>query len=193
MSEYINLSGVEKNIYNALNNMGLPNKTDSEKIINYLIKNKSALNADESIELTRIYPNSPPGTMCLMIAQTGYYVNIKISTIVICALLLDINLTKGFASTAIALMGVPSAAFVKLNEYDGQKCIVKETLATKDKIGSEKILDKFCGECCNCDLTCKYRHEGHCTCSSSNIVKIYDLLANKNMFKKVNGIYKYQW
>lgn len=189
----IKLNGPENDVYKKLAALGLNNSCDAEQIITFLKHNKNLLCSEEVIETSMEMPPSLPGMMSLVIMRKNLYVNLKLSTILIVALLLDIHITAGFAQMLTAMMGVSSHAIVTFGEENGEKCIIKETLRTQDKVGHPDMLSKFHGECCNNDLKCRYRVDDKCYCSSERIEEILAGLASCNMFIKEGDFYKYQW
>lgn len=189
----IELCGSQNEVYKKIANLGLNNSCDAEQIVTFLEHNKELLCSDEKIETSMEIPKSSPSMMSMVIMRKNLYVNLKVSTILIVALLLDIHMTEGFAQLLIAMMGVGSQAIVAFSEENGEKCIIKETLKTQDKTGHPSILSKFRGECCNNNFNCKYRIDGTCCCTPDKIKEIFDDLVSCNMFKKVGDFYKYQW
>ena len=117
--------------------------------------------------------------------------NLKISTLLIAALLLDIHFTGGMAQLFLTMVGIDGRAIVKFSEYNGEKCILKELLRTSTKSASPELLIKFGGECCNNDLCCQYKSENKCTCTSQKVAEILDGLAKHNILKKEGVNYKY--
>lgn len=188
----MNFIGSQDNLCSELMMQGIENKEDAKKIINFLEENRIILSESEKFEIHTEYPHMPPGTMAMMIANNRYYVNIKITTIAIIALLLDINITGGVASALLSLSGVPGQGIIKLDESEGEKCIVKETLLQHEKIGDKNILSKFQGECCNYYMNCKYKESERCKCNEEKVLTIYKGLANKNVFLRQGDKFVYQ-
>lgn len=191
--EKIEVYGSENEVYNQIANLGLNNTCDAEQIVTFLEHNKELLCSDEKIETSMEISKSSPDMMSMVFMKKNLYVNLKVSTILIVALLLDIHITEGFAQLLIAMMGINGQVFASFSEENGEKCIIKETLGTKDKTGYPSILSKFRGECCNNNLNCKYRIDDTCCCTPDKIKKIFDDLVSCNMFRKVGDFYKYQW
>ena len=190
--KYFEISGSKSEVESCFAGLGI-DAISANTIIDYLRKNKEVLNSDEYLNISTEFPSFPPGTIGLMIPRTNYYINIKVTTIVIAALLADIALTQGALSTFLGLCGFSSTALTELSEELGEKCIVRETLARKPKVGSSHILDPLKGECCNNDLSCMFRIDGRCYCSEDDIQKIYEKLTERNMFSRFGEFYKYQW
>lgn len=179
-------------IYESFQNLGIEKEDDINTFLEYIYKNKDVLSSDEVCEVQMSFPAYKPGMMSLMIATNEYYINLKYSTIIILALILDIELTKGFASVLLGFLGMANATFVKISEYNGEKCIIKETINQKGKIGNESILAKYHGECCNNQYNCKYQNTDRCKCKKNDIINIYNSLCEKGIFKKNASNYKYQ-
>lgn len=191
--EKIELHGSANEVYSKIAVLGLNNSHDAEQIITFLEYNNDLLCSDEKIEISVETPPSAPRMMDLVCMRKNLYVNLKTSTILIAALLLDIHITAGFAQLLIAMIGISNQAIVVFSEKNGEKCIIKETLRTHDKTGHPNILSRFHGECCNNNLNCKYRINDKCCCTPDKIKKIYNDLVFCNMFKKEGDFYKYQW
>lgn len=189
----IELCGSSDEVYKRIASIGLSNTRDAEQIITFLKHNGDLLCSDEKIESIMEMPESSPGMMSMVVMRKNLYVNLKVSTILIVALIFDIHLTKGFAQLLTAMLGISSRSVVTFSEENGEKCIIKETLRTKDKIGHPSILAKFKGECCNNNLNCKHRIDDKCYCTPDKVKEIFDNLEDCNMFKKEGDFYKYQW
>lgn len=113
---------------------GIESEEDANKIIEFLTNNREILSNSEKFEIDAEYPDMPHGMIGLMIAKYTYYVNIKVTTIALITLLLDINVTGGLAATLLSLGGASSRGIIKLNEFEGEKCIVKETLILSSRL-----------------------------------------------------------
>lgn len=77
-------------------------------------------------------------------------------------------------------------AIAILDECEGEKCIVKETLLRDKKTGDCELLRDFNGECVNNNMNCRYRAAGQCRCDERTIRSIYESLVEK-MFSKELG------
>lgn len=93
-----------------------------------------------------------------------------------------ITVTSGFNSHAV----------VKLNEAEGEKCVVLEMVRTKLRIITEGVLPPRNRECFNINLNCKYRWGNQCKIEDKDIQKIFLCLCDKNVIRENgNGVYKY--
>lgn len=192
ISKRVVASGNKSKIYDCFQNIGFENKDDINTFLEYIYKNKNVLSSDEVYEIKTKFPSFGARMMGFMIAENEYYINLKYSTIIILALILDIEFTKGFASVLLGFLGITDTTFVKISEYNGEKCIIKETINQKEKIGNEKILEKYHGECCNNQYNCKYQDTDKCKCCKTDIMNIYNSLCDKGIFKKYASSFKYQ-
>ncbi len=191
--ERIKFNGYKNAVYKKIADFGLNNTCDAEQIITFLQHNKELLSSEEKIETTIEMPKSSPGVMNFTIMKENLYINLKTSTILMAALMLDIHITKGLAQLLIMMTGINGRSIATFSEESGEKCVIKETLRTKNKIGHPNLLTDFQGECCNYNLNCKYRSDDKCCCTPDKIKEIFDELVSRNMFKKDGDFYKYQW
>lgn len=190
--EFFETRGSKSNVESDFADLGI-DASSANAIIDYLCKNKELLGDDECIKISREFPSFPPGVIGLMIPSTNYYINIKVATIVVVAFLADISFGNGVLSMLLGLCGFSNTAVTKLSEELGEKCIVRETLVHNPKVGSSRILVPLKGECCNNDLSCKFRVEDKCHCTEDDVLKIYEKLADRNMFKRIGDCFEYQW
>lgn len=184
--------GNKSKIYNCLESIGFENEHEINTFLSFIDNNKGVLSDGEIYQVKTKLPSLEAGTMGFLIMESEYYINLKYSTIIILSLILDIKLTKGFASVLIGFLGITNTSFVKINEYNGEKCILKETIMQKDKVGNKNLLNKFHGECCNNQYKCKYKINDKCKCKEKDIITIFDNLCEKGVFKKYSSGYKYQ-
>lgn len=187
------IDGSKNDAILALQNQGIDKIEDAEKLLNYLIQNQDLLGDDETIEIE--YDTRHRPTMNLTLFDSSYYINLKVTTIVIIASLLDITLTKGFASAALSLFGVTSTSFAYIEESNGERCILKETLANNPRIGTSDILKKYHHKCCYPTSSCTFRDDEECKCTVNDIINIYEELCKKNIFRKSieDKLYFYKW
>ncbi len=191
MNPYMQVKGTDDSISEQIQEQLGISEEAALRVFYYMVNNQDILSKDEFI---KILPRKGISSG-LTFFNEKYYVNVKIATLLICALLLDIKFTSGVAATIISLAGIPTKSILKLNEKDGQKCILRETLKLKGKTADKYILEKFKGECPNNNLsTCKYRNGMRCSCSPELVEEILASLADNNVFIK-DGYdrFKYCW
>lgn len=188
---FLNFDDNAEKVYAELKKYGFESTCDAERVLSFLSENQEMLKENEVIKKYQKFPETPQGMMGLLIIEQNIYINLKISTILITALLLDIKLSKGFATLLIGMLGIPQNVLVKINEKNGEKCFIHEAMSRK-KI-SVNVLDQFNGECCNNQYKCKYNINGECNCTKEKIKEILDNLVENNMFKEDGGLYTLQW
>ena len=190
--KYCQINGSKSQVESYFAKLGI-DASSANAIIDYLEKNKDILSSDEYVRISTEFPSFPPGMIGLMVPKTNYYINVKTATIVMAIFLADIYLTQGALSLLAGLCGFSGTAITVLSEENGEKCIVRETLSRNPKVGSAHILAPLKGECCNNDLSCKYRIDGRCLCTEDEIINIYDKLTERNIFNRIGDRYQYRW
>lgn len=187
----LNFDDNAEKVYAELKKYGFESTGDAERVITFLSDNQKMLKENEMIRKYQTLPEISQGMIGFLIMKQNIYINLKISTILITALLLDIKLSKGFAELLVGMMGIPQKVLVKFNENNGEKCIIHEAMSRKTI--SANVLDQFNGECCNNQYKCKYNSNGNCNCTKEKIKEILDNFAEANMFKEDGGLYTLQW
>ena len=110
-----------------------------------------------------------------------YSLNIKATTLVVLAVLLDMKVTNGMAGMIIQLTGLGKQGIAKLNEYLGERCIAREAALLKEI--DKNVLDANHGECVNNDLECKFQEKGECRCTFTEVEKIIDKLEKEGVLE----------
>lgn len=190
-SEYFSFSGTQSELKLILSTF--MSEEDAQSFINNFNTIIPNLGKDEYIEKHRSYPSYNPKIDYLFIDSTNYNINIKAITITTIALLLDIKLTLGFAATTLAILGINSHAVVKVNVSEGEKCLILEAIQSAKQIINEDVFSSFNSECIHNDLDCKYKSEDKCTIKRDDIKRTLDGLCDKNIFRKINSYYKYNF
>ena len=175
----------------------------------YVVKEriKSILSNDEKIKME--FPNLLPDLTNLFtvgyapsIPRSGWrnsysnriYINLKASTIALLAFLFDINVTDGIANFVLTATGVNLRLIAKLDEAEGEKCVLLEVYRKENHQADSDIFKQVCGkECINNDMNCKYRCDGVCTMDQVKVKEILDDLNDKNVFAKRNDSYEYNF
>lgn len=179
--------------------------TDNKYVVKEKIK--SILSDDEKIEME--FPNLLPDLTNLFtvgyapsIPRSGWrnsysnriYINLKASTIALFALLFDIKVTDGIANFVLAETGVNLRLIAKLDEAEGEKCVLLEVYRKENHQANPDIFKHVCGkECINNDMNCKYRSMGVCTMYQERVKEILDNLNDRNVLAKINEFYKFDF
>ena len=191
------INGTQEDAALAMKNLGLSSTDDANKIISYILMNPFVLNDDEYVELGNETCTS--NAMGMLMLDNTCYINLRKTTIILIAMLLDMTLTKGLFGTALTIFGVSTNTVCKIHEYSGEKCIIQETLKQSGKKGDKSILLKYSGRCQYPQSSCKYHNrQGNdifCCCAEQNVFDIYEDLHAKHVFKKdvISNVYYYQF
>lgn len=167
-----------------------------QKMITYELKEeiRNLISKDERLEILMEFPQMPPGMLEMLIPKTNLYVNLKVTTIALIALILDAEITKGAANFILAATGFNVNSIVKLNEEIGEKCLLLEIYRKQRHEAKLDIFDQICGkECINNHMNCKYRDQGICTIPKEKIRDVLERMVNKNVFSKNGELYKYNF
>lgn len=157
---------------------------DAKHIADFLENNKKLLSEDEFITAEIRTQKLPDGYVGLLTPDYQYSINIKRTTIIIVALLLDLKFTSGFASTFMTLTGLSNQSVKKLQK--SHKCLVAEISLKKGCRQDE--LDFENKECVWNNLECDYRKDGIYCGRSKQVIKsnISDLLKS-GVIKEIDG------
>ncbi len=151
------------------------------------------LGEGEVIETEMRLPSVPGDVLCMMIPGTNYHINVKASTIMVIALLLDIKLTCGFASMLLGMKGFNTYSIVELDAWNGEKCLVINALLNKNHHLLLEDFSQYKAQCVNNHIKCKYQNNGSCSISSDDLVKLFMTLCDKNVFTQIGDHYKYNF
>lgn len=158
---------------------------DAQKIFCFLEENPDIPDAGFAT------PKQDPGVKNMVAADGLYYINIKLVTLTVIAMVLDVALTKGILSKILGLSKLDSQAIIKISSENGHRCLLKEMLLEKKEGINKSILEKYNGECNNVDHPCNYRVDGECGCFPEDVEKILCELKESKVCRRLeNGYYK---
>lgn len=194
-NEYFSFQGTENELKDKLSTfMSLE---DSQSFINGLQYYLPYLGQDEFVIKTTSSPknNSDASSemLNLLLQSSNYNINIKALTLTTIALLLDIKITLGIASATLSILGFNNQAIARIDVSEGEKCLILEAMQSKNRVINEDVFAICNSECIHNDLNCKYQNDDKCTINKSNIKEILDRLCDKNIFRKINNLYKYNF
>ena len=110
----------------------------------------------------------------------------KLTTLWVLCVLLDIEITKGMAVALGGMTGILKQVVYKISEENAEKCVLLEII----RKNMETL--KASKECINNHLECKYRDTcDMCTIKEDDICSILQSLTNKGIIKKIGNTYKY--
>lgn len=194
-SEYFTFNGSESDLIIELSKF-MPEPA-SQIFISGLKEHLSLLEEQECFKEIPSFPEettaTSSGMLQLLIKSSNININIKATTILVLALLLDIKLTLGIASAALTIIGFNGQAIARIDVSEGEKCLILEALQRKNRIIDEDVFSSCNSECVHNDLKCKYQKEEKCTIRRDEIKHVLDVLCDKNIFKKIKNLYKYNF
>lgn len=189
MDKYIHIYGAEDSAAEQIRKIADISEEDSYRILYYLMNHSDILGAGEftAVEETKRLGR---GIACF---GGRVHINVKATTLVLCALLLDITFTRGVSAALLSLAGIPGQAVVKISEIEGEKCVVRELLRAENRMVQADLFAKFSGQCVNNDFSeCKYKKGETCCCKSVHTEEILKKLENKHIvIKTPYGKYRY--
>lgn len=170
---------------------------DIQSFINGIQDYRQYLGEDEFIEKTLSLPKTDSDNdyqmLHFFIQSSNYNINIKALTLTALALLLDIKLTLGLVSATLAILGFNNQAIVRIDVSEGEKCLILEAMKSKNRVINEDVFAVCNFECVHNDLKCKYQDGDKCTISKEGIKNVLGGLCDKNIFKKIGNLYKYNF
>lgn len=170
---------------------------DAQTLASHISDYHDVLDAEEIVDVIshgiKKQTEQENGLFYFLLEDYEININIKALSLMMIALLLDIKLTLGLASTSLALLGVNGQAIVKVTADEGEICLIREALLRDNRIVDVSVLPVCSSECVNNDLQCKFRRDGKCTICAKDTEEILDRLSEKNIFTKIKKYYKYNY
>ena len=187
MEEKFNLIGDLNNIKNQLSLQGLNLTTrETEELIDILKEYSKQLEPDELFEDRVRMPRQNGRYLSFMILEHEYH--ICISRLCLYFLVKLTNRITFELSEKIFDWTAPDI-INRIDEINGEKCVIEEALQ-HDRLGTDKVFDKNNGQCCNFNLKCHFRQDEKCTCTKSDLTKIYESLTKRGVMKRTDNGYK---
>lgn len=141
---------------------------------------------EEYFYVRQYMPEVPMGTLCMLIPSKKYYINMRLSTLWMLCVLLDINITKGWAVALGSMGGKLKQIVYKINEENAEKCVLLELIRSNESIFESRQ------ECFNNHFRCKYRNDcGMCKIEEKDILLIIESLIDKGIITRIGNTYKY--
>ena len=178
-----------------LTELGLDlNNAETQQLLDAIVDNQQILQSDESASRRTVLGGpSRSGMLGFLICDYNYHVSIKAASLCLVVILADKFLTFGLAGKVLKALGISPTIVNAIDEHNGEKCIVRETAVHNGGVGDKHLFDKFRGQCCNNDLPCCYREDDRCLCKQQDIVDIYEILVERQVFTKNGSKYKLKW
>jgi hypothetical protein len=149
-------------------------------LLDYLQKHNELLDDDEYVNIEAKVNKPSPGPIGFILMNKKYSINIKKSTIIILAFLLDLNLSKGIASLVLNLSGFSFQVLQKIENEE--KCLVIDILLGNKKNASDFNYNNE--ECVQNEIKCPYRDEYFCKRPIETINNLFEKLIAKQVIQK---------
>lgn len=116
-----------------------------------------------------------------LILNNNYHINLKKSTFIIIAFLLDSTFSKGITSLALNMAGFSTKSIQKINAEE--KCLLLDVLK---KANDFNYHDQYCYQK---DINCPFQTDYKCHRSSNKIKTLLSSLQEKGVLTNKNGKY----
>lgn len=189
-NEWIEIQGDKEQVIKLMQDEFGVNEKDAHKILYYLINEKNILCVDETIRLEKNERVASPDMLGLLIIDYNYYINVRVATVFVLSTLLDGKIQFPISSFGLAVQGM-NKLIEKIDEWEGQKCILLELLRIPNKTGTMYLLDGLKKQCCNNHFKCKYKDQGNCKCTNNDVEEILKNLHKNGIVEKNDNEYKY--
>ena len=183
--------GTREELVEALSDM--MGQKDAETLSWHMWEYQDLIDKDEHIDAKFVESAGIPRAVCILVERLEYNINIKALSLMAIALMLDIKLTMGFASTTLGILGVNGQAIVKVSAEAAEMCLISEAILHKPHIIDKEVFRGKARECVHNDYNCKYREESMCRITEKEIAEVLDGLSEKNVFTKIGEQYKYNY
>ena len=160
-----------------------PSKEEVERLLDLILERTQILSDDEEVEC-QSFDKEESGVKSGFLAEDLHlYISIRKTTLALLACLVPsvIPFELLLAFLGVSLEG---AFFKRLNEWEGELCILSEGIACGNKGADKKLLRNFRGECVNCQYRCKYRKEDACICKPEDVGEILEALWEDGILEK---------
>ena len=106
----------------------------------------------------------------LLANPIGYYsVNVKKTTWTLIGLILDVTLTMGAASAALAALGIIGQSIGKVTEENGELCVYRFLLTSRGPQTTRRVEMQMPHSCFRAVSKCRYRQHGKCSVNDSAV------------------------
>lgn len=186
--ERIVVRGDEKDIISELSKYINPG--DVRIVVRSLPAFSELLEDDEFLEISKDAQEQGNG-MGFVIPKTNYYINLKMTTIALIGLLLDIGFTEGFAAFILGIFGVAADVIRKLS--DMEKCVL--LLVKEDAVlaGEGKYTLRDSLPCVNYACECGCRQYDRCGLPEDILTATMQKLLEKNIIKQTGDSLVYRF
>lgn len=186
--ERIVVRGDEKDIISELSKYIDPG--DVRIVVRSLPVFGELIEDDEALEISKGTQEQGNG-MGFVIPKTNYYINLKMTTIALIGLLLDIGFTEGFTVFILGIFGVSADVIRKLS--DTEKCVLflVKADAVLAREGKYTLRDSL--PCINYARECDCRQYDKCSLPEDILTDTVQKLLEKNVIKQTGNLLIYRF
>jgi len=156
------------------------------KIFDFIKNNNEVLSEGEYFKEEITYPPMRAGVMSFMIPGTKYNINIKKTTIVVLAFLLDLSFSRGIASLALGVAGFSTQTLQSIE--DKERCLMLDILMKEKKDNND--FNYYERKCIQNDIECPFRYNHNCQRTIQEIEALLTNLEKKEVIAHVSRKYK---
>jgi hypothetical protein len=145
---------------------------------------------DDKIEIWNEVPNSPRGSMALILPNTYCNINVKQASLTAAAVILDALATSGLAIAALSLSGLAKQGVAKLDPESGEYCCLVHSVKRRDlgqAVTPQGVQGMISGKPCPFfQLHCRLMLESDCNCNATieDIGGLFEELKEKGALNK---------
>lgn len=162
--DYIRLSGFDLED-RLVTDLGVPKAEATPTLAWEFLDTLRKLGADVQ-DHSYMYRNS-----MLLANPIGYYsVNVKKTTWTLIGLILDVTLTMGAASAALAALGIIGQSIGKVTEENGELCVYRFLLTSRGPQTTRRVEKQMPHSCFRTVSKCRYRQHGKCSVNDSAVL-----------------------
>lgn len=183
--EYIKVNGNENDIITAL--AEYMSESSAKLIINMIPFYIEILNGEEFYIKEEVRKKEQG--LGLIIPSTNYYINIKMTTLALLGLLIDIRFTQGFSSFVLNNFGVTADAIRKISNIE--KCVLLLIINKSILCDNKNYIVDENAKCVNYAQSCTDRQYNKCVMSTDKLRETIGLLEEKNIIKQNGNKLKY--
>lgn len=139
-SEYVHFEGVDKDLDRFL---GQYFSEESASLVHHNMSLlKDSLDESETLQVRKTLPDSGDNERGFMFFQNNYYINLRMTTLALIGLILDLTFTKGFTTFVMSTLGIKVGEIKKLKQDEKQfLLLVNAGKVIKDQESGEYSVD----------------------------------------------------
>jgi hypothetical protein len=146
---------------------------------------------DDQVTIWTETPDLPPGTRGFLLANTFCNINVKRTSIIMAAIILDALLTNGLATAALHLGGSMKRGVAKIDPGSGEYCCLVHAGKARDAgaaLTPDTVQQMISGKPCPfIELNCRLMRERICGAQLNDIDLLFQSLEEKGALERNDG------